>query len=68
MGIPHVFTSHPEVVWVGVPVTCFGSTWKKPLNLDSPCELDPTHMKQDGAHEPECKHLQKATYVQMRLL
>ena len=25
-------------------------------------------IKQDGAHEPECKHVQKATYVQMTLL
>ena len=24
--------------------------------------------KQDGAHEPECKHVRKATYVQMTLL
>ena len=24
--------------------------------------------KQDGAHEPECKHVQKATYVQMTLV
>ena len=24
--------------------------------------------KQDGANEPECKHVQKATYVQMTLL
>ena len=24
--------------------------------------------KQDGAREPECKHVRKATYVQMTLL
>ena len=28
----------------------------------------PEELKQDGAHEPECKHIQKATYVQMTLL
>ena len=26
------------------------------------------YIKQDGAHEPDCKHVRKATYVQMTLL
>ena len=42
--------------------------------FDRDCHFDKrlggktSEKKQDGAHEPECKHVQKATYVQMTLL
>ena len=31
-------------------------------------ELVSSQKKHDGAHEPACKHVRKATYVQMTLL
>ena len=33
-----------------------------------PFGIGAVRKKQDGAHEPECKHVRKATYVQMTLL
>ena len=44
----------------------FGVAWSS-TSPAKVVELE-TELKQDGAHEPECKHVRKATYVQMTLL
>ena len=60
----------PSVTWLLFPAVVLPPALKALVTNATRREGHVTEEKkqQDGAHEPECKHVQKATYVQMTLL